>query len=86
MKSRAERLKQKFRKGQVVKASDCAVLVTGPGDKKAGYPVFAGVVIMDITDVEDFGWRVGTYSNTWSKEAFTKSELKMEDIVKPQAL
>ena len=38
----------KFRKGDIVICSGNVILVTGQGDKKEGYPVFAGVVIAAI--------------------------------------
>lgn len=44
------------------------VLATGKGDTECGYDSFAGVVIS-----EDNNYRFGRYSETWTKNAFKKS-------------
>jgi hypothetical protein len=73
-------MKLSFRKGQIVRAGTNAILVTGPGDKKQDYPVFAGVVIMNIKN-EDDSYPVGMYSDTWSTLAFKKVQLPLSKIV-----
>lgn len=70
-----------FRKGQVVRCGTNAVLVTGSGDKKQGFPVFAGVVIMAIKREDEDVWPVGMHSDTWSTEAFKKVDLKLSKLV-----
>lgn len=69
---------KKFRKGNVVKNLSLVVLVTGPGDKREGYPVFAGIVI-SRGFVED--WPIGMYSDTWNADAFTKIDIKLSKLI-----
>ena len=72
-----------FRKGNVVISgdNDNAVLVTGKGDKKMDYPVFAGVVIMAVKNDDDEVWPVAMYSDTWSTEAFNKVSINLSKLV-----
>lgn len=72
-----------FRKGQVVICRSIAVLVTGKGGKKAGYPTFAGVVIMEKKSEDEVSWPVGMYSDTWSKDVFSKTDIKISKLIEP---
>jgi hypothetical protein len=75
-------LKKKFRKGQVVEYGSNAILVTGSGDKNAGYPAFAGVVIMSKkANDDDVPYPVGMYSETWSIEPFKKTDIKLSKVI-----
>lgn len=70
---------QSFRKGQFAKSSNNTVLITGAGDKKtAGYPCFAGVVVIAEKQFDNEGWPVGTYSETWTRDAFKKTSVKIQ--------
>lgn len=70
----------RFRKGQVVKAKHNTILVTGPGDKSLGYPVFAGVTIETDRSIDSYP--IGEYSDTWTTEACKRVPLDLNLIVK----
>ena len=71
-----------FKVGTIVRCSTNAVLVTGKGNaKEAGYPCFAGVVVMAIFNGEDDVWPVGMYSDTWTLEAFKKTDIDISSMI-----
>lgn len=69
---------KRFKKGTVVLSGKLAVLVTGPGDKNEGFPVFAGVVISRVVG----DWPLGMYSDTWTSDAFTKTSFNLSKYVR----
>lgn len=74
----------KFQQGILLRSGGNVVLVTGPGNwRAAGYPCFAGTVVMQQPSEEDDAmWPVGFHSDTWNKEAFRKVNLNMNNLMK----
>jgi len=79
--------KTKFKEGTIVQCTtngarpQNVVLVTGKGNKKeAGYRCFAGVVVM-ANGEDDDAWPVGMYSDTWSFEAFKKTDVDISSMI-----
>ncbi len=68
-----------FRKGQIVRSHSIAVLVTGRGDKGAGYPCFAGVVVKGSSEASYT--KTGTYSDTWTTDAFEKTDIRINEVM-----
>lgn len=71
---------KEFAQGEVVRSNSTLILVTGAGDKKAGYPCFAGVVIKEEAD-SDWAWDVGFYSDSWTLSVFEKTNIDLKALV-----
>jgi hypothetical protein len=71
-----------FKVGTIVRCTTNAVLVTGKGNtKETGYPCFAGVVVMAIFNGEDDVWPVGMFSDTWTLDAFKKTDIDISSMI-----
>ena len=66
-----------FKKGGIVEAETCVVLVTGKGDKSIKhYAVFAGVVIVGKKI-----WKIGEYSDCWATKDFNKVKVNLQKLI-----
>ena len=66
---------KKFKKGNVVRANDDCVLVTGKSKYKS---MFCGLVIMNETN-KPGNYPFGHYSDAWSKDKFQKIKFPFQD-------
>lgn len=73
--------RKSFKVGTVVRSGQNAVLVTGKGSPKEGYPCFSGVVVMAIYNDDNDVWPVGMVSDTWAFEAFKPTGIDISSMI-----